>query len=369
MANSKKLDEDRNQVSEPAGGSAALFPAAGRDAPVSASLLPSFAAACALVQAPYSCLVLESHRRHVVLPPAFIKRKKTGIQEELNSELLKYSSSLIGVPLAYDHIKIVGQYGDIFDDQGFIHLNIEASFVVFKPKKGDKLVGVINKMAVGHVGCLVHGCFNACVMKPHLLTPEQWRDSGFKVGDHLEFEVFQLDADVAGVLLIRGRLEKYRVNELVAAVSSTEMEEQRTTEEAAAEPESAPKDEGTEDMDSSKPKKKKKKKKNKELDSETMEDNGNQVAEMETLDFNSNGIKVKPDSDGPSQEKEKEKKKKKKKDKRHEADEEMPLNTELLNSDSSGYLSDKSKRKRKAQESEGLHEDSSMPSVKKKKIK
>ena len=44
-----------------------------------------------------------------------------------------------GVPVAYDNIKLVGQHGDIFDDQGYIHLNIEASFVVFKPNKGQKL--------------------------------------------------------------------------------------------------------------------------------------------------------------------------------------------------------------------------------------
>lgn len=60
------------------------------------------------------------------------------------------------------------------------------------------------------MGCLVHGCFNASVVKPAQLTPEQWRDSGMTLGGNLKFEVVQLDADVAGVLLIRGRLEKSR---------------------------------------------------------------------------------------------------------------------------------------------------------------
>lgn len=49
-------------------------------------------------------------------------------------------SSLQGVPVAYDNIKVVGELGDIYDDQGFIHLNIEADFVIFSPKKGKKLV-------------------------------------------------------------------------------------------------------------------------------------------------------------------------------------------------------------------------------------
>lgn len=49
-------------------------------------------------------------------------------------------SSLQGVPVAYDNVKVVGELGDIYDDQGFIHLNIEADFIIFSPKKGKKLM-------------------------------------------------------------------------------------------------------------------------------------------------------------------------------------------------------------------------------------
>ena len=68
--------------------------------------------------------------------------------------------------------------------------------------------GVINKIGQTFVGCLVHGCFNASILKPREMTSEMWRDSGLVIGGSLEFEVVQLDADAAGVLLIRGRLHK-----------------------------------------------------------------------------------------------------------------------------------------------------------------
>ncbi len=55
-------------------------------------LIPSFADAVKLLSARYSCLVLDSHRRHIALPPLYLRKKRTGIQEELNAELLKYSS-------------------------------------------------------------------------------------------------------------------------------------------------------------------------------------------------------------------------------------------------------------------------------------
>ncbi|KAL0962046.1 hypothetical protein UPYG_G00335040 [Umbra pygmaea] len=185
------------------------------------SLIPSFAEACKLVSAPYSCLVMDTHRRHIALSPMYLKKKRTGIQEELNTELLRYSEGLMGVPLAYDDIFVLGQHGDIYDDNGHIHLDIQANFVVFQPKKGQKLLGIVNKLSMYHVGCLVHGCFNASIPKPNHVTVDTWRDSGPKIGEQLEFEVCHLDADTVGVLLIRGRLGRTRVQELMAAGESS----------------------------------------------------------------------------------------------------------------------------------------------------
>uniref|UniRef100_A0A8C1T6I8 DNA-directed RNA polymerase subunit n=1 Tax=Cyprinus carpio TaxID=7962 RepID=A0A8C1T6I8_CYPCA len=340
MANWTQEDGAPKPVTNPADVSTIAQISSGNVSAPVPCLIPSFADAVKLLSARYSCLVLDSRRKHVALPPLYLRKKRTGIQEELNAELLKYSSSLKGVPMAYDDIKIVGQHGDIHDDQGFIHFNIEASFVVFKPKKGSKLVGVINKMGVGHVGCLVHGCFNASVVKPSLLSSEQWRDSGLSVGQNLEFEVFQLDADSAGVLLIRGRLEKSRVQELVA---QTEQKESTT------EPES------TEDtIDSPKPKKKKKKDKSEKEslnDSglEEMSENHQTADDTAEIDSNANGHH-------------KEKKKKKKKDRGQESDEILP--SELSTSDSSRYVSDKTSRKRAAESHDGLQD---APAAKKKK--
>lgn len=68
----------------------------------------------------------------------------------------------------------------------------------------------MNKLGVSHVGCLVHGCFNASIPRPNLVSVETWRDAGPRIGTELEFEVTALDADAAGVLLIRGRLNRTR---------------------------------------------------------------------------------------------------------------------------------------------------------------
>ncbi|XP_068094741.1 DNA-directed RNA polymerase I subunit RPA43 [Hyperolius riggenbachi] len=205
-------DPDKSAESAPVEeGKPAESPATGvrpGDGALSCVEPPSFSSARSLVSSAHSCLVVNTRRRHLALPPKYLHRKRSGIQEQLNAELLKYNVRLGGVPVAYDNIKIVGEFGDIHDDVGYIHLTVEADYVIFLPQQGQKLVGVVNKVAPSHIGCLVHGCFNASIPKPLKMPIEAWQHVGVKVGDQMEFEVFRLDSDAVGVFCIRGRLER-----------------------------------------------------------------------------------------------------------------------------------------------------------------
>lgn len=170
--------------------------------------IPNFSDACRFIKSRYSCLVVKTHRRHLALAPKFLHKKRSGIKENLDAELLKYNVVLEGVPLAYDDIKIVGELGDIYDDVGYIHINIEADFVIFQPQCGQTLVGVVNKKAPSHIGCLIHGCFNASIPRPMRIPVEVWQCMEVNIGDQLQFEVFRLDSDAVGVFCIRGRFNK-----------------------------------------------------------------------------------------------------------------------------------------------------------------
>ncbi|XP_035476718.2 DNA-directed RNA polymerase I subunit RPA43 [Scophthalmus maximus] len=301
-----------------------------------AGSIPSFAAASELLSAPYSCLVMNTHRRHVALPPMYLHKKRTGIQGELEAELLKFSESLKGVPLAYNNIRIMGQHGGIYDDSSYIHMDIEANFIVFQPKKGQKLLGKVNKLGVSHVGCLVHGCFNGSIPKPNLVSMETWRDAGPRIGSELEFEVTAIDADTAGVLLIRGRLDRTRVQELMAMGESSESSV------AAEQPDTEPKPETMEESPDETPRKKKKKKKDKE---ETKEDVTPSCEQERITTQELNGATDEANGNGEG---EKKKKKKKKEKCLKEEEEELELSPlDVQGSDSSGYVSDKPSKKRK----------------------
>ncbi|XP_027430732.1 DNA-directed RNA polymerase I subunit RPA43 [Zalophus californianus] len=286
--------------------------------------LPTYAAACALVNSSYSCLVAGPHRRHIALSPRYLNRKRTGIREQLDAELLRYSESLLGVPIAYDNIKVVGELGDIYDDQGHIHLNIEADFVIFCPEPGQKLMGTVNKVSSSHIGCLVHGCFNASIPKPEQMPVEQWQNLEINVGDELEFEVFRLDSDAAGVFCIRGKLNTTSLQTKCSAVSEGVTET------------------GTEEI-IEKPLKKKKKKKQRDPESYEVESDNREPAARADATVREETALQGGDVDGlwraePKQQQ------------RHWEDQgQDPV---FQGSDSSGYQSDRKKKKKKRKHSE-----------------
>ncbi|KAM5271802.1 DNA-directed RNA polymerase I subunit RPA43 [Ctenodactylus gundi] len=307
--------------------------------------LPTYAAACALVNSRYSCLVAGPHRRHIALSPRYLNRKRTGIREQLDFELLRYSESLSGVPIAYDNIKVVGELGDIYDDQGHIHLNIEADFVVFCPEPGQKLMGTVNKVSSSHIGCLVHGCFNASIPKPEQMSAEQWQTVEINVGDELEFEVFRLDSDAAGVFCIRGKLNSTSLQSKCLDISEVATET------------------GTEEVVEKIPKKKKKKRK----DPET---NGKDEDATDSADFavvtaeDQTNLQISSSVNVPCEGEPKRKKKKKKHQECQDQDPVFPA------SDSSGYQSDHKKKKKKrkhSEEAELTHVLECSPNTKKKK--
>ncbi|XP_069585924.1 DNA-directed RNA polymerase I subunit RPA43 [Ranitomeya imitator] len=191
--------------------------------------LPSFSEACGFIDSNHSCLAVRTHRRHIALAPKYMSKKRSGITEHLTAELLKYNVILEGVPVAYDNIKLIGELGDIYDDVGYIHINIEADFVVFQPQYGEKLVGVVNKKAPSHIGCLVHGCFNASIPRPMKMPVEAWQHVDVHVGDQLEFEVFRLDSDAVGVLCIRGRLSRTMEAEAINKMNAMSEEQNANT--------------------------------------------------------------------------------------------------------------------------------------------
>ncbi|XP_071120447.1 DNA-directed RNA polymerase I subunit RPA43-like [Mytilus edulis] len=152
----------------------------------------------------FSHLEAVSSKRHIVLPPKFFNSILQGVREHLNSELQLVASWTDGVLMAYNNVKILETVGRIFDESPYIHFNVNADFIIFRPEVGCLLKGIVNKKSTYHVGCLVHQCFNASIHKPRDLESE-WEGTQLQIGEEFIFKVTNIYTN-NGVLSLRGNI-------------------------------------------------------------------------------------------------------------------------------------------------------------------
>lgn len=156
---------------------------------------------------PHSCFVRVESQDHISLHPRYLGRLKEGVKEELKSKLMKYSDVLEGVPVSYESFRIMQRSGSILDELPCIHFDVKVNLIVFKPTLGSTLVGVVNKLGVDHVGCLVHNCFNASISKSNFRNGLIY--DSLDIGSDFKFNVIGTEA-VNGVLAITGEVEEHR---------------------------------------------------------------------------------------------------------------------------------------------------------------
>ncbi|KAK9700477.1 hypothetical protein K7432_012171 [Basidiobolus ranarum] len=112
----------------------------------------------------------------ITLPPCFCNDPLQGINEQLNSFLMRYVPQVDGIVLAHSDLKILESTGRIMFDSPYSHFWIKVNLLVWKPTKGIKLVGTINLQSQDHIGLLLYNTFNASI--PAEFIPQskyEWR--------------------------------------------------------------------------------------------------------------------------------------------------------------------------------------------------
>ncbi|KAG0170938.1 hypothetical protein DFQ28_009784 [Apophysomyces sp. BC1034] len=115
---------------------------------------------------------------YIHLAPMWSGKVMDGVIEQLNAFLMKYVPELDGIVLAHSDIQLLADKGSILYDSPFCHFFIRVKFLVWKPKKGSRLVGRINLQSQDHIGLLIYGTFNASI--PSSRIPSnlyEWRAS------------------------------------------------------------------------------------------------------------------------------------------------------------------------------------------------
>ncbi|XP_048730877.2 DNA-directed RNA polymerase I subunit RPA43-like [Ostrea edulis] len=145
----------------------------------------------------HSQFVKINKRKRIIFHPCFLGNTRKGIEETLKSERNLVSDEFGGAVIAYNNIKIQDSLGLIVDP--YIHFDIVADFIVFKPTVGSTMTGMVDRVFKKHVSLLVYGIFNVSISKSesneHLLTK----------GSEVEFTVERIYVNNR-ILFMRGAL-------------------------------------------------------------------------------------------------------------------------------------------------------------------
>ncbi|XP_067655979.1 DNA-directed RNA polymerase I subunit RPA43-like [Haliotis asinina] len=164
----------------------------------------SYASATDILKDPFSGFKAMTSSRQICLPPRYLGNISQGIRDQLDSEINLFCTDLESVVICYDNIKLLSSVGNIMDDMPFLHLRVQADYILFKPTLGCLLKGTVNKISKDHVGCLVHDRFNASLHRPrtHL---NGWRGSLLRPGQEFPFQVEDIFSNNS-VISLKGKL-------------------------------------------------------------------------------------------------------------------------------------------------------------------
>ncbi|OCH84540.1 hypothetical protein OBBRIDRAFT_786051 [Obba rivulosa] len=112
----------------------------------------------------------------VSVPPVFANNLRTGVEEMLDSMLMRYIPALQGVVVAHGNLQFFDSKATIKADCPFANCRIGFDATVWSPQAGMKLVGKISLCSPDHVSLLVHRTFNVSIPRHHIPA------------DHWEFE-------------------------------------------------------------------------------------------------------------------------------------------------------------------------------------
>ncbi|KAJ7262259.1 hypothetical protein B0H12DRAFT_1105014 [Mycena haematopus] len=108
----------------------------------------------------------------VSVPPIFASNPSAGVQEMLDSMIMRYIPALRGVVLAHSNLSFLKRTAAITADCPFLVCNIQFDATVWSPHVRMKLVGKINLCSPDHISLLLHRTFNVSIPRHHIPTDE-----------------------------------------------------------------------------------------------------------------------------------------------------------------------------------------------------
>ncbi|KAF9452342.1 hypothetical protein P691DRAFT_772335 [Macrolepiota fuliginosa MF-IS2] len=109
------------------------------------------------------------------VPPIFANNPRAGVEEMLDSMVMRYIPAFRGVVLSHSNLTLTDKRATIKADCPFLVCNVVFDATVWSPRVGMKLgtyLGKVNLCSPDHVSLLIHRTFNASIPRHHISTDD-----------------------------------------------------------------------------------------------------------------------------------------------------------------------------------------------------
>ncbi|KZP19833.1 hypothetical protein FIBSPDRAFT_911258 [Athelia psychrophila] len=104
----------------------------------------------------------------VSIAPVFAGDPRAGVEEMLDSMIMRYIPAFEGVVLAHSDLRFMDQMATVIADCPFSVCRVAFDATVWRPHIGMKLVGKVNLCSPDHIALLVHRTFNVSIPRHHI---------------------------------------------------------------------------------------------------------------------------------------------------------------------------------------------------------
>ncbi|KAF5355189.1 hypothetical protein D9756_005231 [Leucocoprinus leucothites] len=102
------------------------------------------------------------------IPPIFANNPRSGVEEMLDSMVMRYIPAFRGVVLSHSSLSFPNNQATINADCPFLVCDTRFDATIWSPKVGMKLAGRVNLCSPDHVSLLIHKTFNASIPRHHI---------------------------------------------------------------------------------------------------------------------------------------------------------------------------------------------------------
>ncbi|KAG8910138.1 hypothetical protein FRC01_006526, partial [Tulasnella sp. 417] len=148
------------------------------------------------------------------IPPVFAAKPLSGVEEMLDSMVMKHIPSLKGVVLSHSNIKFLDDTAQILNECPFTICNVGFDALVWSPRVGMRLTGQVILFSPDHIALLVNRTFNVSIPSRHIPDDEY----------EFDYQTSEVEGTMSGTRGTNGKVQQEDADETLKDSASSQHE-------------------------------------------------------------------------------------------------------------------------------------------------